>query len=182
MAPVVGIQEASLPSKEGGMREMPKPNKVKRICSQCEREFWTILSVRRKYCSRVCYEASRGKPILVTCDYCGREYKVWQCNLLWKHHFCSQDCYLKAKIKPLSIHIRTSKRRQYLRELLIKYHGICALCNSNEYGQPIMHHLISTTESGGDEEGNLCCLHRACHIEFLGKTIVPLLRERQENY
>lgn len=145
----------------------------------------------RKYCSMACYNSTRHSTVTINCDYCGREYTTYLSKLPYEKHYCSRSCFEKKQSNlsnDLSKRSRTRKRRRYFRQFIKKIGGNCVLCGSggNKYNwQVIIHHL---TDICGDEEENLCPIHRSCHrtIErikkhdsyFYKNTILPMLRDR----
>ena len=95
----------------------------KNICQNCNKEFYTHYSTKKKYCSKSCWMASHMKDKIVTriCKYCGKEFEVYVLEIEkdGKGVHCSKKC-LVADYRAASIvtnclqcgkEIRTPKAR-----------------------------------------------------------------------
>lgn len=66
-----------------------------KICTKCSKEFITD-DKRQKYCCIVCAYADRpNKKVLVMCDYCKNELKIFPSRSIIKHHFCNVSCQIE---------------------------------------------------------------------------------------
>lgn len=172
---------------------------TKKVCQACGKELTDEQlhlnpgkGRERKYCSMACYNSTRNHKVTLICDYCGKEFENYLSDQPFGHNFCSWTCFAKKMDEEggdLSVRRRSERRRRYKRRFLDKMGGICVLCGvkgSNWDWQVIVHHFIPTA---GDEEENLCSVHRSCHRtierivkydeDFYYTKFLPMLRERK---
>jgi len=82
------------PRYKHGQREI-----IDKICLSCGKSYRAFRM--QKYCSKQCQVGSfnsnwHGGKTKIRCDSCGKEIKIWKCNLKKnKHHFCSKKCESK---------------------------------------------------------------------------------------
>lgn len=87
-------------------------SKIKVICDNCSKEFekYPCRIARHNFCSPKCYQEwqrgkekltkkkrqrlAREKALLVTCSYCGQQFKRIPSQRM-PHNFCSRECYIK---------------------------------------------------------------------------------------
>lgn len=73
-------------------------NRVSKICEYCKKEFLDEPWRNRRFCSVQCKTKvipppSRGKSVLIHCEYCGKEKRIREANFKKaKKHCCSIKC------------------------------------------------------------------------------------------
>lgn len=85
-----------------------------RICPQCKKAF---KHHKNKYCSKKCSNVHRARPWparYLTCNHCNKEYKIDK--KLGNHYskYCSNDCFIQAKIAKYKIDISQIDTNAYL--------------------------------------------------------------------
>ncbi len=74
---------------------------IDRVCIYCGKTFYAKLSRiklgRAKYCSYECVNNDKKRRLVIECEYCGVEFKVWPSRSKGNRKYCSRNCMYKAQ-------------------------------------------------------------------------------------
>lgn len=116
----------------------------------------------------------------VTCGGCKIQYNLNDTSFYRRKRWCGNyQCreLIDENVKSLNYRkkqrkIKTGTYRQGVNKelrdkILIRDLYKCSLCEmiNSEYGVMQVHHIIPVSSGGEDEETNLICLCRTCHIK-----------------
>lgn len=160
-----------------------KPREIV-ICKTCGIEFTQKYAYRPSvYCSKKCW-ANRNPKILKECQYCGKEYWTYKCNVE-RSVFCSKKCYSLeqrmntgekshlwkgGKTKRSVIERTRAKYRHWRTAVFERDNYTCQYCGKkNGFGKRIYlnaHHVELFSENKGKrfKLSNGITLCKDCHI------------------
>lgn len=119
----------------------PKGEWITKICPSCGKEFITLKSKNKKYCSQKCNHERNEKYTIYNCDICGKEMRIkkslYQELLDGKRKTitCSYECAAKTKLTGHDVTCDNCGKIFYRRQYHIdrKEHKFCSLECQMEY-------------------------------------------------
>lgn len=119
----------------------PKGEWITKICPSCGKEFITLKSKNKKYCSQKCNHERNEKYTIYNCDICGKEMRIkkslYQELLDGKRKTitCSYECAAKTKLTGHDVTCDNCGKIFYRRQYHIdrQEHKFCSLECQMEY-------------------------------------------------
>lgn len=109
--------------------------KIKKICPNCNKEYFIFPSAENKYnfCSMECRK--EYSTIKYNCDYCGKEFNVLKSKIETntKGLYCSHKCSTDANIKGVHLLCENCGKKIYKMQSKIYKHNFCSNKCSQEY-------------------------------------------------
>lgn len=150
-------------------------NYVRKICSNCGKEFYRYPSLAGIYCSKACFYIGRKKIKNITCLNCGKNFQAARPS--WSPKFCSRYCHGQFISKYRSGSKSAAWRggisfqpyppdfQKQLKELIRYRDGYkCQICSCSEIenmAKLSIHHINYNKNDCNPE--NLISLCRRCH-------------------